>query len=277
MSDLPPQRTLPRVAARLDARIDSVDSLLCVGLDIRLDRLSPRLRREANPQFAAARQIIEATADLVVAYKPNLSFFEARGEAGWHDLQLTMDLLREQHPDIVTIADAKRADIGSTNEAIATAVFDVLGADAITLHPYLGGGALRPFLDREDRACIVLARTSDPGSGEIQDLLVDGRPLWERVAERVRDGWDRGGTCMLVVGATRPDDLRRARELCPAMTFLVPGVGAQGGTVEEVVAAGRDARGRGLLINASRSVIEADDPRSAARLLRDQIRAAQRA
>jgi orotidine-5'-phosphate decarboxylase len=265
------------VAARLDARIDAVGSLLCVGLDSDVARLPPRFRAEPRPQLAFNRWVIEATHDLVLAYKPNLAFYEARGAAGWEELAATFELLRAEHPGILTIADAKRADVGSTNEAIATAVFDVLGADAVTLHPYLGGGALRPFLERADRACIVLCRTSDPGSAEVQDLPVEGRPLWEVVAARVRDDWNARGNCMLVVGATRPADLRRARELCPGMTFLVPGVGAQGGSVEEVVAAGRDRRGRGLIVNASRSVILDADPRAAAMALRDRIRAALRA
>lgn len=269
-----PPEARSRVLARLEARIDAVDSLLCVGLDVGVDRLPERFRRERLPQFAFGRAVIEATSDLVLAFKPNLAFYEARGAAGWHELGLTLELLRREHPGIITICDAKRADIGSTNEAIARAVFDELGADAITLHPYLGGEALRPFLDRSDRACVVLCRTSNPGAGELQDLVVEGRPLWELVAERVRDEWDRRANCLLVVGGTRPDDLRRARELCPDMTFLVPGVGAQGGSAEEVVAAGLDARGRGLIINASRSVIESPDPRAAARDLRDRIRAA---
>jgi orotidine-5'-phosphate decarboxylase len=262
------------IRTKVDARIDDVGSLLCVGLDSQLEHVPDRFRRERLPQLAFNREIIERTHDLVLAYKPNLAFYEARGSAGWHELKLTVEHLRSEHPGILTIADAKRADIGSTNVATAAAIFDELGCDAVTLNPYLGGAALAPFLERTDRASIVLCRTSDPGSGELQDLDVGGRPLWEVVATRVRDEWDRHGTCMLVVAGTRPAELRRVRELCPDMTFLVPGLGAQGGSVEAVVEAGRDDRGRGLILNASRSVILDPDPRAAAMALRDRIRAA---
>jgi orotidine-5'-phosphate decarboxylase len=259
---------------KIDARIDTVGSLLCVGLDSHVEHLPARFRNERHPQLAFNREIIERTHDLVLAYKPNLAFYEARGAAGWHELKLTLDHLRSEHPGILTIADAKRADIGSTNIATAQAIFDELGCDAVTLNPYLGGAALAPFLGRTDRACIVLCRTSDPGSGELQDLDVGGRPLWEVVATRVRDEWDRNGNCMLVVAGTRPAELGRAREICPDMTFLVPGLGTQGGSVEAVMKAGRDARGRGLILNASRSVILDPDPRAAAMALRERIRAA---
>jgi orotidine-5'-phosphate decarboxylase len=259
---------------RLAARIEAVDSLLCIGLDSAYDRLPERFARSAQPQLDFNRAIIDQTADLVAAYKPNLAFYEARGGDGWDELAETMDVLGDHAPDVFAIADAKRGDIASTNEVYAAALFDGLGFDAVTLQPYVGRDSLRPFLDRADRACIILCRTSDPGSGELQDLLVGDEPLWEVVARRVRDEWDEHGNCMLVVGATYPDELRRARELCPGMTFLVPGVGAQGGGAVEVVAAGIDAAGGGLLINASRSVIFSDDPRRAALALRDEIRRA---
>jgi orotidine-5'-phosphate decarboxylase len=177
-------------------------------------------------------------------------------------------------PAIFIICDAKRADIDSTNAGYVAGLLDAFGVDAITVHPYLGREALRPFLDRGDKAVIVLCRTSNPGAGELQDLDVGGVPLWEVVASRVRDAWNDQGNCMLVVGATYPAELRRARELCPDMPFLVPGVGTQGGDVESVVRAGIDRHGRGLLVNAARSVIFADDPTAEARALRDAIRAA---
>ena len=163
---------------------------------------------------------------------------------------------------------------GPRTRATSSALYDGLGCDAVTVHPYLGAEALRPFLERADKAAVVLCRTSNPGAGELQDLLVDGVPLWEVVATRVRDAWDTAGNCMLVMGATYPAELRRARELCPEMPFLVPGVGAQGGDVESAVRAGLDGRGRGVLINASRAISGADDPAAAARDLRDEIRRA---
>jgi orotidine-5'-phosphate decarboxylase len=259
---------------RLEARMASIDSLLCVGLDCAMDRLPDAYRSHPEPQLAFGRWIIDQTHAFAAAYKPNLAFYEARGGAGWDELARTIDHLRSVDPGIFVIADAKRADIGSTNAGYVTALFDEMGFDAVTLHPYLGAEALRPFLERADKACIVLCRTSNPGAGELQDLKVDGVPLWEVLATRVRDAWDAAGNCMLVMGATYPDELRRARELCPDMTFLVPGVGAQGGDAESVVRAGLDARGRGLLINASRSIIGADDPGASAAALRDEIRMA---
>lgn len=258
--------------ARLAARMEAIDSLLCVGLDSGLDRLPARYRGSATPQRDFNRAVIERTHPYALAFKLNTAFYEARGAAGWDELARSMELLREEHPDVVTICDAKRGDIGATNEAYAEAIFDRLGFDAVTLQPYPGALAMRPFLERAERACIVLCRTSDPGSDELQELRCGDEALWEVVARQVRDTWDRHGNCMLVLGATHPGQLRRAREICPGMTFLVPGVGSQGGSVEEVVRAGLDARGRGLVINASRSVAFAADPAAAARELRDAIR-----
>ena len=260
--------------ARLEARMAAADSLVCVGLDSALGRIPDRFGRENHPQLIFNEWVIERTLPYAAAYKPNLAFYEARGAKGWDELARTMELLRSMAPDVFTIADAKRADIGSTNAGYVRAIFDELGFDAVTLHPYLGAEALAPFLEREDKASIVLCRTSNPGAGELQDLEVGGTPLWETVATRVRDAWNTRGNCLLVVGATYPAELARARELCPDLTFLVPGVGAQGGDAAAVVGAGLDANGRGLLINSSRGIIFADDPAAAARVLRDEIREA---
>ncbi|CAN5855540.1 orotidine-5'-phosphate decarboxylase [soil metagenome] len=258
--------------ARLGARMEAIDSLLCVGLDSGLERLPQRYHASATPQLDFNRALIEQTHAYAAAYKLNTAFYEARGAAGWNELARTVEHLRAEHPDVMTICDAKRGDIGATNEAYARAIFDELGFDAVTLQPYPGAAAMRPFLDRAERACIVLCRTSDPGAEELQELRCGDEALWEVVARHVRDTWDRQGNCMLVVGATHPDQLRRARQICPAMTFLVPGVGAQGGSVAEVIRAGTDSDGRGLVINASRSVAFAADPAAAARELRDDIR-----
>ena len=260
--------------AKLQARMGSVGSLVCVGLDSSLGRLPQRFDSGNHPQLDFNEWVIEQTLPYAAAYKPNLAFYEARGAKGWDELARTMELLHSMAPSVFTIADAKRADIGSTNAGYVTALFDELGFDAVTLHPYLGAEALRPFLEREDKASIVLCRTSNPGAGELQDLEVGGAPLWETVATRVRDEWNARGNCLLVVGATYPAELARARELCPDLTFLVPGVGAQGGDAATVVANGLAADGRGLLINSSRGIIFADDPAAEARRLRDEIRAA---
>jgi orotidine-5'-phosphate decarboxylase len=261
---------------RLAARMEASDSMLCVGLDCAVDRLPERFRRDPRPQLAFGRWIVDQTHTLVAAFKPNLAFYEARGAAGWDELAETVACIREVDPAIFIIGDAKRADIDSTNAGYVAGLLDGLGFDAITLHPYLGSEALRPFLERDDKAAIVLCRTSNPGAGELQDLDVGGVPLWEVVATRVRDSWNARGNCMLVIGATYPAELRRARELCPDMPFLVPGVGAQGGDVKTVVEAGLDDRGRGLLVNVSRSVIFAAHPEEEARALRDAVRAAAR-
>ncbi|MBC8170602.1 MAG: orotidine-5'-phosphate decarboxylase [Anaerolineae bacterium] len=259
------------VIAKLNERVNAVDSLVCVGLDSDLVRLPERFTREPQPQFAFNRWIIEQTHAYVSVYKPNIAFYEARGDAGLHELKLTMDYLQEYHPDIVTICDAKRGDIGSTNEGYVTAIFDWLGFDAVTLHPYLGGEALQPFLNRVDKGCIILCRTSNPGAGELQNLTVDGKPFWEIIAEKTRDRWNEHGNCMLVMGATYPEEIRRARTMIGDMPLLVPGIGAQGGNLEQTVRFGQDSARRGLMINSSRGVIFADDPAGAVRQLRDVI------
>jgi orotidine-5'-phosphate decarboxylase len=200
-----------------------------------------------------------------------MAFYEARGEEGLTALAQTMAYLRDHHPDILTICDAKRADIGSTNAGYVTAIFDRLGFDAVTLNPYLGREALEPFLARQDKACVILCRTSNPGAGELQDLRINGKPLWQIVAEQVRDHWNARGNCMLVAGATYPDELRHIRATVGEMTLLVPGIGAQGGDVEATVRAGLNASGKGMIINSSRGIIFADDPAESARALRDQI------
>jgi len=257
--------------AKYNARVEAAHSLVCVGLDSAPDRIPDRFAADESPQFAFNRWIIEQPHPYARAYKPNMAFYEAAGEAGWSALRQTMAYLRAEHPDILTICDAKRADIGSTNAGYVRAIFDDLGFDAVTLHPYLGQEALQPFLARADKGCILLCRTSNPGAGELQDLDVGGRPLWQAVAERVRDAWNANGNCMLVVGATYPDELRRVRALVGEMPLLVPGIGAQGGDVQATVQAGLDAQGRGLIINSSRGIIHADDPGAAARELRNAI------
>jgi orotidine-5'-phosphate decarboxylase len=259
------------IIAKYNARVDAIDSLLCVGLDSAPDRIPARFQDAESPQFAFNRWIIEQTHAYASAYKPNIAFYEAAGEAGLRALALTLDYLRTEHPAILTICDAKRADIGSTNAGYVTATLDRLGFDAVTLHPYLGQEALQPFLSRADKGCIILCRTSNPGAGELQDLDVGGKPLWQVVAERVRDEWNALGNCMLVVGATYPDELRQVRALVGDMPLLVPGIGAQGGDVQATVRAGLDSQGRGLILNSARGIIFADDPGQAARELRDEI------
>lgn len=259
---------------RYARRAKSVDSLLCVGLDSAIEQIPARFHTDPHPQFAFNRWIIDQTHPYVSAYKPNMAFYESRGEAGLHDLALTMAYLRETHPDIFTICDAKRADIGSTNDHYVQAIFDILNFDSVTLHPYLGREALAPFLNRRERACIILCRTSNPGAGDVQDLPVNGQPLWLTVAGKVHDEWNVNNNCMLVVGATYPNELRAVRERVGNMPLLVPGVGTQGGSIHDVLANGLDAHGGGLIINVSRSVVFADDPGKTAHHLCQDIHAA---
>ncbi len=256
---------------KYDARASAVNSLVCVGLDPQIDALPERYRDEEMPQFAWNRAVIDATHPYVAAYKPNMAFYEERGVEGLNELYRTIEYIREQHPDIFTICDAKRADIGHTNAAYATAIFDRMGFDAVTLHPYLGREALAPFIERANKVSILLCRTSNPGAGELQDLVIEGRPLWHIVAEKVSKEWNVHDNLMLVVGATYPGELREIRQSTGDMTFLVPGIGAQGGDVQAAVEAGANSRGRGLIISSSRAIMAAADPGEATRALRDEI------
>lgn len=256
---------------KYNARVDAVNSLLCVGLDTNLDRLPDAFQDDEFPQFAYNRHIIEQTHPYVAAYKSNSAYYEAQGAAGWRELEMTQDYLSEMHPEIVTICDAKRGDIGSTNEAYASAILDELNFDALTLHPYVGQEALEPFLSRADKGCIILCRTSNMGAGELQDLEIEGRPLWQVIAQRVHDEWNSLGNCMLVMGATYPEEMQQVRRIVGDMTLLVPGIGVQGGNVELTMRAGLNRAGKGLIINSSRGIIFADDPARAARELRDAI------
>jgi orotidine-5'-phosphate decarboxylase len=262
------------VLQKFERRARAAETLVCVGLDPEIGKLPERFLGLEYPLFAFNRWIIEQTVEFAAAYKPNMAFYEARGVIGLRELELTVEYLRENHPEVVTICDAKRGDIGNTNRGYVEAVFDQMGFDAVTLHPYLGRETLEPFLEREDKCSIVLCRTSNAGAGELQDLVVEGRPLWEHVAAQVAGDWNVRGNCMLVVGATYSEEMQRIRAVAPELTFLVPGVGAQGGDVDAVVRAGLNSRGLGLMISSSRGIIYSDDPAAAARALRDEIRAA---
>lgn len=234
---------------------------LVVGLDTDPQRIPAALGPDASPADRVVefnRQIVAATADLACAYKPNSAFYEALGAEGFRALAETVAAIRDQAPNTAVILDAKRADIGSTNAGYVAAAFDQLGADAITVHPYLGGEALQPFLDRAEKLVFVLARTSNPGAGEFQDLVADGLPLYRHVARAVAGKWNAAGNCGLVVGATYPEEMRQVREDVPTtMPILVPGAGAQGGDVAAVVAANRETGSDAFLINSSRSILYA--------------------
>ena len=239
------------------------DSLLCVGLDPRPERLAP-----GDDLFSFNRRIVDTTQDLVCAYKPNFAFYESAGPAGLEALCQTAEYVHET-ADLPVILDAKRGDIGSSARAYARAAFEVWGADALTVSPYLGGDSVTPFTAWADRGVFLLCHTSNPGATDLQTLPCPSRPLYELVAEKAAT-WNTG----LVVGATYPEALSRVRALVPQAWILLPGVGAQGGDLEAALAAGLREDGLGLVVNSSRGIIYADDPRQAARDLRQRINAA---
>lgn len=240
---------------KYNARATAVNSLACVGLDSELSKLPKQFGSSETPQFDFNKTLIDATHEFVAAFKLNIAFYDARGNQGIAELKLTMEYLQEHHPTIPTVVDSKRADIGNTNQGYVAEIFDWFGFDAMTLHPYLGGEALAPFLDRADKGCIILCRTSNPGAGEFQDLVSDGKPLWQHVAERVSKQWNKNGNCLLVVGATYPEEMKQIRSLTGDMTFLVPGIGAQGGDVQATVTAGLNSAKQGMIIHSSRAII----------------------
>src|SRR5262245_29980972 len=228
-------------------------SLLCVGLDPDPARIPAQLRAAPDPIYAFCAAIVEATTDLVCAFKPNIAFFEALGTAGHETLRRVIAVAPR---DVPVILDAKRGDMGSTAVAYAKSAFEVLGANAVTLNPYLGSDSLAPFLRYADRGCLLVCKTSNPGSVDLQDLqLASGGPLYLEVARRAQTDWNGNGNVGLVVGATYPDELRAVRKLCPALPLLVPGVGAQGGDAALAVRAAVDRYGERAIVNASRSVL----------------------
>ncbi len=228
-------------------------SFLCVGLDTDPDRIPPRLQQEEDPVFAFNKAIIDATRDLCVAYKPNLAFYEALGEQGWRSLARTVEYIGDAH---FIIADAKRGDIGNTSRRYASAFFEQLACDAVTVAPWMGRDSVEPFLGFEGKWVILLGLTSNPGSADFQlQPLADGRRLYEHVI-RTAMRWAGPDELMFVVGATHSDELAAIRALAPDYFFLVPGVGAQGGSLDAVARAGMNDR-CGLLVNSSRSILYA--------------------
>ena len=257
------------------------DNFVCVGLDSDYNHIPESVKSLDSVEetlFVFNRAIIDVTHDLVCAYKPNAAFYEMQGDAGLRALIRTVRYIRETYPHIPIILDAKRADIGSTNLGYVKAAFDIIGVDAITVHPYLGKEALAPFLARREKGIIVLAKTSNPGSAEFQNLPVgeSQEPLYQVVARNVATTWNSNGNCALVVGATYPAELKKVRTIVGDMPILIPGIGAQGGEIAATVIAGKDSRGCGMIINSSRSIIFASqgpDFAQAARKAAQQLRA----
>ena len=251
-------------------------SLVCVGLDPDISKIPAHLHTLETPLFEFNKAIVDATDDLVCAFKPQIAYYSAsRAE---RDLELTIDYIHQNHPGIPVILDAKRGDIGSTAEMYAQEVFDRYRADAVTVNPYLGADTLRPFLDRKEKGVIILCRTSNPGARDIQDLESNGKKLYQIVASKAVNEWNDNGNVLLVVGATFPRELNEIRSIAGDMTFLVPGVGAQGGEVASAVRNGKTRNGTGMIINSSRGIIYASNKkdfaeaaRKAAKTLRDEI------
>jgi len=254
------------------------NSLLCVGLDPEIERFPAHIRALAAPIFEFNKAIIDATADLVCAYKPQFAHYAAC--AAESELARTIEYIHRTLPGVPVILDAKRGDVGHTAERYAAEAFDRYAADAVTVNPYLGADALEPFLRRTDKGVIVLCRTSNAGAGDLQDLACGGRRLYQVVAELAARRWNSRGNCLLVVGATYPRELAEVRAIVGDMPLLVPGIGAQGGEVAEVVRNGRTREGTGLIISSSRAILYASAgadfaaaARTAAQALRAQINA----
>ena len=257
---------------RLRKAIESTDSLVCVGLD-------PQPEETPASEILRFNQgVIRETAPFAAAFKPQSAFYEAAGDSAWTALRETIAFIRNEAPDALVILDVKRGDVPNTAEACASMAFDHFGADMATVNPYLGSDGAEPFLRRPEHGAFFLCRTSNEGSGEIQLLEVQGRdgtvqPLYEAVAQRVEQWGTKNQNAGVVMGATHQSELAAVRQRCPDLPFLVPGVGAQGGALEESVRNGLDRHGSGLLINSSRSLIypKEGSPRKAAEKLRENI------
>jgi orotidine-5'-phosphate decarboxylase len=272
--------TMAFMRALRDRWADS-NSLVCVGLDPEPSKFPARFTGDPDAVFAFCRDIVDATAPYACSFKPQIAHFAAL--AAEDALQRLIAHVHAMHPGIPVILDSKRGDIGSTARHYAAEAFDRYAADAVTANPYLGGDSLQPLLDRAERGVVVLCRTSNPGARDLQDLVVsaeggDHRPLYQHVAAKVAREWNGNGNCMLVVGATWPRQLREVRAIVGDLPLLVPGVGAQGGDVEAVVASAKSADGTGLVVSSSRAILYAsggddyaDAAATAARALRDEI------
>lgn len=261
---------------KLNAAWQKNNSLACVGLDPDLSRFPEVLPKNADSIFDFNKAIIDATHDLVCAYKPQIAYFAAYSAE--EQLKRTIDYIRENYPDIPVILDAKRGDIGSTAQKYAEEAFVRYGADAVTVNPYLGYDSVEPFITYRDKGTVLLCRTSNQSAADIQDLEIDGAPVYEKVAGLVAAKWNKYNNCALVVGATWPAQMAKVREIAGDIPFLVPGVGAQGGDVEQLVNAGKTADGAGLIVNSSRGVLYAgsgpsfaEDARRVTMELRDLI------
>ena len=256
------------------------DNFVCVGLDSDKDKM-PRHIREQHPNTAIQvfnQEIIQATKDIVCAYKINSAFYESDGAEGHTNLKEIIEYIHENAPTVPVILDAKRADIDNTNTHYAIWAFDRLKADAITVHPYMGKEAMEPFLKRKDKGIFILCRTSNKGSDEFQTLPVNNEPLYRTIARHITETWNENNNCGIVAGATNPNDLKNIRKTVGTMPILIPGIGAQGGDLKQAVTAGRDTNGKGMILTSSRGILYASQTenfaeaaRHCTKTLRDQI------
>ena len=242
---------------KLIQEIRKKQSFLCIGLDVDLNKIPKHLLKEEDPIFEFNKAIIDATHHLCVAYKPNTAFYEAYGIKGWKSLEKTINYLNEKHPEIFTIADAKRGDIGNTSSMYAKAFFEDLSFDSVTVAPYMGKDSVEPFLAFENKHTILLALTSNEGAFDFQTKTVEGEELYKRVLKTSKT-WKNSENLMYVVGATKAEFLQDIRKIIPDSFLLVPGVGAQGGSLEDVCKYGMN-KNIGILINSSRGIIYASD------------------
>lgn len=244
---------------KLNGAWESNNSLLCVGLDPDIKRFPAYLQGKTDSIFAFCKAIIDETADVVCAFKPQIAYFHA--ERAEDQLEAVCLYIREKYPHIPLILDAKRGDIGATAEQYAREVFERYQADAVTLSPYMGFDSVEPYLQYKEKGAIVLCRTSNPGGSDLQFLHVDEAghqvPLYQHVARLVAEEWNSNGQCALVVGATFPQEVAAVRQIIGDMPLLIPGIGAQGGDIPATVEAGRTSNGKGMMINSSRAILYA--------------------
>ncbi len=233
------------------------NSLLCVGLDPDHLKLPAQFRDQPNAIFHFCREIVDATADLVCCFKPQIAYFAA--QRAEDQLEALIAHIHSEHPGTPVILDAKRGDIGSTAEQYAIEAFERFRADAITVNPYMGRDSVEPYMAHPGKGVILLCRTSNPGGSDLQALDVGSAKLYEHVANLVANVWNRDGQCALVVGATYPTEIQRVREIVGDLPLLVPGIGAQGGDIEATVRAGQNSKGTGLIINSSRAILYASN------------------
>lgn len=244
-------------SAELFDQIKAKKSFLCIGLDSDIQKIPRFLMDTSDPIFAFNKEIIDATHEYAVAYKPNMAFYESMGVTGWNSLEKTVNYLRYNYPNLFIIADAKRGDIGNTSSLYARAFFDAMEFDAVTVAPYMGEDSVKPFLTYVDKWVILLALTSNKGADDFQYMEEDGEKLFERVI-KTSSAWGNSDNMMYVVGATRAEMLSDIRKIIPNHFLLVPGVGAQGGSLKEVAENGMNGQ-CGLLVNSSRQIIYASN------------------